>query len=204
MSDFLGGLQGVAASLLFYGDRNIGGMIPDVMVRESHRDELEITQHPVEIGAPVSDHYYVKPVELQLEMGWTNSSLSAINITSLLEGNLPTLSFDESRVKEVYGQLLSLQKSGVLISIVTGKRIYNSMLISGLSTETTAETEYALIITANCREVIIVTTSAASIAPRAQQALPASTASAVDQGTVQLKAVNQSGLSIGHDALFGG
>ena len=43
--------------------RNIGGIFPDVTTEEIHRDELQITQHPVETGAPVTDHCFYAAVD---------------------------------------------------------------------------------------------------------------------------------------------
>jgi hypothetical protein len=42
-------------------------------VKEIHNDELEVTEHPVEVGAMISDHAFKRPVELVLEIAWSNS-----------------------------------------------------------------------------------------------------------------------------------
>ena len=41
--------------------RSIGTVIPDVVIEEAHRDELIITQHPVEKGATITDHAFARP-----------------------------------------------------------------------------------------------------------------------------------------------
>ncbi|WP_345892214.1 phage baseplate protein, partial [Pantoea ananatis] len=38
--------------------RKIDVMVPSVVVSEKHSDTLEITSHPVEVGAAVNDHAY--------------------------------------------------------------------------------------------------------------------------------------------------
>jgi hypothetical protein len=45
-------------------------MIPDVVVSEKHSDTLEITEHPVETGAAISDHAYKRPSEVVMEVGF--------------------------------------------------------------------------------------------------------------------------------------
>lgn len=54
-----------------------GKTIPDitaqVVIEESHHDELEITDHPVQQGAMISDHAFKRPAELTLSLGWSNS-----------------------------------------------------------------------------------------------------------------------------------
>ena len=59
------------------GTRSIGNMSPHVVVEEVHRDELVITQHPVEIGAPVTDHSFMMPWTVEIHCGWSNSTAGA-------------------------------------------------------------------------------------------------------------------------------
>jgi len=47
--------------------------IPHVVIEEDHDDELIITQHPVELGAIISDHAYKKPSEVRVRCAWNNS-----------------------------------------------------------------------------------------------------------------------------------
>lgn len=54
--------------------RVIGTIIPDVVVEEHHRDQLVITDHPVERGAAISDHAFKLPVEVEIRCGFSNSS----------------------------------------------------------------------------------------------------------------------------------
>ena len=49
--------------------RNIGGVIPDVVIQEVHDDAVTITQHPVEYGAAVSDHAYREPSQVMMTIG---------------------------------------------------------------------------------------------------------------------------------------
>ncbi len=204
MSGILGGFATVASdigSILFGPNRSIAGMIPDVTIREQGLDELEITQHPVETGASITDHAYKRPATLALEYGWSNSSLSLLSIQDLLAGSLPTLSLGNQRVRQIYEQLLALQISRQPFQVVTGKRLYQNMLLRSIGIMTDPTTENSLAVSAQCQEIIIVSTSSTTIAPMSQQATPASTAGVTNIGTVQpVKVDNQSVLS----SLFGG
>lgn len=53
--------------------RSIGSIIATVTVLERHVDEMEITDHPVQQGATISDHAYKRPAEVMLEVSWSNS-----------------------------------------------------------------------------------------------------------------------------------
>ncbi|MGK0689014.1 phage baseplate protein, partial [Serratia marcescens] len=46
--------------------RRIGIIVPSVAISEKHMDATEITEHPVELGAPTSDHAYDRPAEVTM------------------------------------------------------------------------------------------------------------------------------------------
>ena len=181
----MSGLLTEIGSILYSAQRSIAGVIPDCAVREQHSDELEITQHPVETGSAITDHAFKRPSTLVLEYGWSNSSLLTALAGAVVSGELPAFSFGAQQVRQIYEQLLALQNSRVPFSVVTGKRLYTNMLMEGLSTTTDAATENALLVTATCREIIIVSTQTTTVAPQANQAIPASTAGITNVGQVQ-------------------
>ena len=59
--------------LMLYGDPNAQGVVdpssgagavwtpPTVWIEETHHDSVVITEHPVEQGAPISDHAFARP-----------------------------------------------------------------------------------------------------------------------------------------------
>lgn len=53
--------------------RKIGPIVAGITVRERHTDTLEITEHPVEQGAAISDHVYKRPASVVIEVSWSNS-----------------------------------------------------------------------------------------------------------------------------------
>lgn len=130
----------------------LGPIIPDCAVEEHHVDRLEITQHPVELGASVSDHAFMLPFEVSLRYGWSNSALA-------------NFGGSENYIDEIYYQLQGLQQSRQPFNIVTGKRLYQNMMLCELDVVTDARSEKALMVEAMCRQVIIVSTQAVSIAP---------------------------------------
>lgn len=131
--------------------RNIAGFIPNVTVRESHRDELVVTDHPVEQGAQVSDHAYKRPSSVLLEVGYSNSALAGLG--------------DPNYVQDTYQDFLALQASRVPFDIVTGKRSYTNMMLTSIATTTDEKTEYSLPMVLECREVILVNTQTVSVDP---------------------------------------
>jgi hypothetical protein len=149
--------------------RNIGGFIADVTVEEVHTDLLEVTEHPVEQGAAVTDHAFVKPANLLIKAGWSNSSLQAGG--------------DPNYVNDTYQNFLDLQASRQPFDIITGKRSYSNMLIVRLSTRTDDTTANALLLECECREIITVNTQTVTV-PNANQATPTETGNTAQRGSV--------------------
>ena len=53
----------ILSTLFQQQSRKIGMIVPSVVVSEKHTDTLEITEHPVEVGAAIADHAYKKPLK---------------------------------------------------------------------------------------------------------------------------------------------
>ena len=151
----------------FIPQRALAAFTAYVTLQESGSDELEITQHPVQTGAAITDHAYVKPATLNMDILF--SPLTA-------------------PLSETYANLLALQASRIPFMVVTGKRSYKSMLISSLTCSTDAQTENVLAISLQLREIIIVNVETAQItvtADRSKQANPGKTAITEQRGTQQ-------------------
>ena len=148
--------------------QSIGEIYADVVISEQHSDQLVMTEHPVEQGSQVTDHSYLLPSEVTLELGWSNSSEFA-------EG-------DANYAYNQYQRLRALRESRVPFEVYTGKNYYPKMLLVDLRNETTQETEFSLIATLRCRELIAAVVSATTLPPTSQQAIPSKTASVVDNG----------------------
>jgi len=138
------------------------------VVEEAATDELEITKHPVQDGAQISDHAYIKAADVKIKALFTD---------------------DELPLTETYKKLLELQSSRILFDVVTGKRIYKNMLMKSLSSTTDAETENILSVNFSLEEVLIVQVEVTSVPPRAKQAQPARTSGTQNAGSKSAKAV---------------
>lgn len=179
---------------LFRPQRAIGPIIADVTVRERGIDRLTITEHPVEQGAAITDHAYVRPPELTLEVGWSNSSIQgALNTFAqgaedLFSGS-PVAGIEAiaspSYVTQVYAALLAVQAGRQLITIVTGKRLYQNMLIEEIEQQTDSASEYSLPLVLHCRQIIIVSTSATTLPASNVQAAPQQTGGTENTGDKQ-------------------
>ncbi|WP_340619340.1 phage baseplate protein [Xenorhabdus siamensis] len=167
-------------SMLFsQGTRKIGMIVPSVVISEKHQDTAEITEHPVQRGAAISDHAYDKPSEVTMELGFAGGG-SLIDIFDLGEsGSLG------SSPKAVYQQLLALKASKQPFNVTTGKRQYKNMLIRAIEVTTDKTSENVLMVTLTLREVIIVetkTVKGVTVPPERMKA-PLETGPVADKGT---------------------
>ncbi|PHM33332.1 phage baseplate protein [Xenorhabdus innexi] len=186
-------------SVLFsQGTRKIGMIVPSVVISEKHQDSTEITEHPVQRGAAISDHAYDRPSEVTMELGFAGGG-SLIDFLDLGTG----FSFGKSP-KAVYQQLLALKASKEPFNVTTGKRQYKNMLIRAIEVTTDKASENVLMVTLTLREVIIVDTATVKgiAAPPERMKYPLDTGPVVDKGTkapVEIK--NRSLIKITRKAL---
>jgi hypothetical protein len=151
--------------------RQIGTIIPDIVVEEIQHDQLQISEFPVESGAPISDHAYKRPPEIIMRCGFSNSTAQS-----------------EGYVQEVYALFLALQAphgGPQPFNVTTGKRQYQNMLISSLLVTTDQESEYTLRVVVGLKMVIITSTSGGGLSSDpATQADPSQTSGVTNSGQV--------------------
>ncbi|WP_180888632.1 phage baseplate protein [Raoultella planticola] len=180
----------ILSTLFQQQSRRIGLIVPSVVISEKHNDTLEITEHPVEVGAAISDHAYRRPSEVIMQVGFAGGG-------SLLDF-LDTTSFGLSvglSPKETYQELLDLQNSRVPFDVVTGKRIYSNMLIRALEVTTDRTSENVLSAVLTLREVIITSTTTTQVAVKEDMKLGANTSAVQNSGVKTPAAKNESLLS---------
>lgn len=171
--------------LSFAPKGRIGTIEIAATLEEIHSDTLQTTEHPVELGAAITDHAYKRPCEVVIRCGWSNSTLSSFIsvISSLFSGSMSASDY----VSSVYSKLLALQESRVPMDITTSKRQYSNMLIAGLQVTTDQRSSAVLMVQATCRQIIIVKTQATTLPAKEDQANPASTAGIEDTGFKQCR-----------------
>lgn len=192
----------ILSTLFHQQSRKIGLIVPSVVVSEKHSDTLEITEHPVEIGAAVADHAYKRPSEVVMEVGFAGggSLLDFVDTSSI------GLSLGLSP-QETYQELLDLQNSRIPFDVVTGKRLYSNMLIRALEVTTDKTTENVLSAVLTLREVLITQTQQITVANKSNMKDGASTSAVANSGTKTTKPPNNSLLKTVADkavSYFGG
>lgn len=185
----------VLDSILIKPQRAIGPLVAQVTIEETHDDELEITEHPVEQGASIADHAFKRGARLRIRCAWSNSPSTPGLVDGVIGGLKATVSGvqdllsgnSKSKVTDFYDKLLQLQVSRVPFDVFTGKRAYKNMLVKAISTTTDRDTENSLVVTVTLQQVIIVSTQLISVnAPASDQAAPESTQAPTNSGSQSL------------------
>jgi len=150
-----------------------------VVFEEDHYDELEVTEHPMAQGAPITDHAYKRPAEVTLLIGFSESGDTQPPVAP-------------SALQNIYTQLLQGQSNRVLYNVTTGKRLYTNMLIKIIALHTDKRTEHILRITVRMRQAILVESPSITSVPAAagNQANPQVTQADANRGSVQTTAVS--------------
>ena len=188
----------ILSTLFQQNSRRIGLMVPSVVVSEKHTDMLEITEHPVErptsAGAGfIADHAYRRPSEVVMEIGFAGGgSLLDFYDTRNIGMSTPLNSMGP---KEVYAELLKMQRERQLLDVTTGKRLYKNMLVRSLDVTTDRTTENVLSATVTLREVIITQTKSITVADKADMKLGVNTSAVINTGTKTTVPKNESILS---------
>jgi hypothetical protein len=171
----LAAAQALIGPVLFR-PRNLGPFVADVTIEEIHRDRLTTTRHPVEQGAVTTDHAYKEPAEVIIRCGWSNSS--------------PVDFGDPNYVQNIYAEFLALQATLQTFDILTGKRAYTNMLCTMLQVSTDERTENALMMTAECREILIAQTQIMTVGSSSNMSNPQSNSATMNTGTNALGPAN--------------
>ena len=107
----------------------MGALPLQVRILEKHIAEIGITSHPIETGAEVSDHAYIKPKFLELHAA---SAFAAA----------------------AYNVLVKVQEARQPITLVSGLYIYRDMMIERIEAERTKDNGNILSCKISLRQVI--------------------------------------------------
>ncbi len=118
-------------------NRAIGPVSIDCVLEEQHNSEIEITEIPIETGARITDHAFVLPKRVSLEIADENAA-------------------------GTYNALVRLQESRAPFTVVTGLFVYTNMLIKRLDAKRDVKTSRVLRCIADLQEIIIVGTAYAA------------------------------------------
>lgn len=112
----------------------IGPVAISCVVSEQHTSDIEISENPIETGAKITDHAYILPKKVMLDIANDNAAGS-------------------------YDALKTFQESRVPFTLVTGLSVYTNMLVRSI--EATRDKDFSTVLRAKVQlqEVILVETA---------------------------------------------
>ena len=130
----------------------------DAIISSDHTAQRKITSHPVQWGANISDHSYQEASTVTLNIGMSDAMDSFSSSFEYVKGNgdqyvYPTDGFGKS--VNAYNLFLEIQKTGVLINLVTHLKTYNNMLIERIQAHDDYKTSSSLRCTITFKEVFL-------------------------------------------------
>ncbi|MCP4967371.1 MAG: hypothetical protein GY926_19335 [bacterium] len=135
----------------------VGLLTMDASLNETHVESADWTEHPVELGADISDHRTVRRAEVTID-GAVSRIIDPFRVRSLFDGS-PT------RHLQAWQMLRSMLHSGMLVTVVTSLRTYENMAIHSLSAPRNLEASEVLRFSVVLREVQFANTAAAGDNP---------------------------------------
>lgn len=173
--------QGISPNALVYCKTNIGGYFFDGFISVQHQRELEITQNPVETGASIVDHSYMKPVSVTMKI-----LVSDVH-ASLVEGQFSQM---WSRAASAWSVLKQLQEDRIPVSVLTKFDLYENMLIKSLSSVDEANTYTTLMADVTLQEIPIARVRTVKISAADQATLKA------EMGKIEVERMDKQDVSI--------
>lgn len=140
---------------------SIDGFLIDATVSQSHDRSFQVTSHPVEAGADVTDHVRALPVRLTLDCVVSNAPLEPV--ASARE-------IDTRPSDDAHAHMKALQKRPVTVE--TDLEVYQNMVLESLTEPVTAQTGDGLRFTAVFQQIELVTNERATVpvaVPRAKK-----------------------------------
>lgn len=135
----------------------IGGFIFDAVLDLRHQSTLTITEHPVETGATISDHAFINPRQLTIQIGMSDVAHDIIG-DKFSQGN--------SRSITAYQELKNLQISRMPFQVITRLDTYDNMLIKRMDTADDYTTRWGLKVVIELIEIYIAIVQTVKVSAR--------------------------------------
>lgn len=151
--------SGLGVQQLLMVKTNLGGYFFDAVFSVDTEHSLTITQHPVQTGANISDHAFVNPIRMTMQVGV--SDCMAYRSGADYGGDGGTKSV------QAYRLLCKLQELRTPMQVVTRLNTYKNMLIESIDVSDDVSTLCALKATVNLVQVLVVNVGTEKVSARA-------------------------------------
>lgn len=163
-----------------YFDTGKEKLIFDAIFTTQHDTSLNITEHPVQSGADISDHAYEAASKVTFDIGMSDVMQSYVS-TQFTDNN--------SRSVSAYLKLRELQQQRLPITVVTKLSTYTNMMIENISSTEDSTNTYGLRATITLKQIFVVSVTTVKISDRPHKS------EQTNEGDQKVQQANQSLLS---------
>lgn len=122
----------------------------DGVLKLEHTQEIELTKHPVQNGANISDHAFIKPARLSLDVLMSDAMSSY---------TLNQWSGAASKSVNAYQTLLAIELARTPLTVTTRLNVYTNMVIVGIHAPDDFKTQHGLRATVMFEQAIMASIS---------------------------------------------
>lgn len=151
--------SGLTKEAMLYCKTNIGGYFFDGFIQTDITSELELTSNPVETGVAVTDHSYVKPVEIEMQIKMSDVMQSLIS--GQFEGGW-------SRSVTAYKILREIQTKRIPVAVLSKFGLFENMIVRSIKATDTEDTWNALDATVSLVELPVARVRTVTISKASQ------------------------------------
>ena len=137
---------------------NIGGYFFDAVFSVDTEHSLTVTQHPVQTGANISDHAFVNPIRMTMQIGVSDAMAYRAGANYGGDGGTKSV--------QAYRLLCKLQELRIPMQVVTRLNTYQNMLIESIDVSDDVSTLCALKATVNLVQVLVVNVGTEKVSAR--------------------------------------
>jgi len=117
----------------------LGDLVVDASISEGHTTTIQVLTNPLEEGADIPDHAVVMPDQLTMEVMWSDVVNGAERAAV-------------GRAREQWSTLVGLAKARQGLTVVSGLKVYERMLITSVGTLEDAQSGIALKVSVQLQE----------------------------------------------------
>lgn len=150
--------SGLGAQQVLMVKTNIGGYFFDAVFSVDTEHSLTVTQHPVQTGANISDHAFVNPIRMTMQIGVSDAMAYRVGANYGGDGGTKSV--------QAYRLLCKLQELRIPMQVVTRLNTYQNMLIESIDVSDDVSTLCALKATVNLVQVLVVNVGTEKVSAR--------------------------------------
>lgn len=151
--------SGLGAQQVLMVKTNIDGYFFDAVFSVDTEHSLTVTQHPVQTGANISDHAFVNPIRMTMQIGVSDAMAYRVGANYGSDGGTKSV--------QAYRLLCKLQELRIPMQVVTRLNTYQNMLIESIDVSDDVSTLCALKATVNLVQVLVVNVGTEKVSARA-------------------------------------